>query len=115
MLSPTAVCVPVVVKVAVSSFTNPEMLPAFVMGSLSYTFVSEGVVTVSVAGLTVMLPSTYLMLSLFVTSTPFAFLITSSSQFAATVPSLTFVAVSLDTAFSNVYPFGSLDTFTFAP
>ena len=65
------------------------MLPSAVRGVPSYTLLASGVLTVSVAGLIVMLPSTYLMFSLDVTSTPFAFLITRVSQFAVTGPSAT--------------------------
>ena len=102
LLLSTSVWLPVVLNVAVSPFTKPSMLPSAVSGSLSYTLLASGVTTVSVAGVIVMLPSTYLMFSLLVTSTPCAFLITSVSQFAVTVPSATCVAVSLDVAVSSV-------------
>ena len=62
-----------------------------------------------------MLPSTRLIFSLDVTSTPWAFLITRVSQFAVTVPSATWVAVSFDVAVSRVYPVGSVLTDTVAP
>ena len=78
------------------------MLPPAVSGSLSYTLLALSVVTVTGFCLIVMLPSTYLMFSLLVTSSPAAFRITSVSQFAVTVPSATCVAVSLDVAVSSV-------------
>ena len=99
---PTSVWVPVVVKVAVSPFTRPVMLPAAVRGFPSYTLLASGVTTVTVAGVIVILPSTYVMFSFDVTSVPAAFLIISLSQFASTVPSSTWVAVSLDAAVSKV-------------
>ena len=51
-------------------------------------------VTVSFAGSTLMAPSTNLTFSLEVTSSPWAFLMTSTSAVAATSPSETFVAVA---------------------
>ena len=59
-------------------------------------------VTVSFAGSTLMAPSTNLTFSFEVTSSPWAFLMTSTSAVAATSPSETFVAVALDAAASSV-------------
>ena len=59
-------------------------------------------VTVSFAGSTLMVPSTNLTFSLEVTSSPWAFLMTSTSAVAATSPSETLVAVALDAAASSV-------------
>ena len=106
---------PVVSKVTVSPFTNPSIEPSAVSGSPSYALVALGVVTIKVAGFILMLPSTYLIFSLDVTSSPFAFLITRVSQFAVTVPSATWVAVSSDVAVSSVYPLGRVLTDTVAP
>ena len=54
------------------------------------------------------------MFSLLVTSTFCAFLITRVSQFAATVPSATCVALSFEAAVSTEYPLGSVLTLTAA-
>ena len=85
-------------NVAVSSFTNPVIVPAAVNGSPSYTLEASGVVTVRVAGVIVIESLTYLILSSLVTSTPSAFLMIRVSQVAGTVPSATCVALSLDDA-----------------
>ena len=71
---------------------------------------------VTVAGVISSVPSTYTMfLSLDVTSSPLAFTIISSSQFAVTVPSDTSLTLSFETAFDSVYPSGRFDTATDAP
>ena len=99
---PTSDCVPVVVNVAVSSFTNPEIEPSAVNAVPSYTLEADGVVTVRVAGVIVIEPSTFVMFNLLVTSLPCAFLMIRVSQVAVTVPSATAVAVALDGAVSSV-------------
>ena len=78
------------------------MLPAAFSGSPSYTLLSVGVVTVSVAGETVIVPSTFLTFSLAVTSSPFAFLMISVSHVAFTASAVTSVTLAFDSAFSNL-------------
>ena len=112
---PGSVIVPVTWKLNVSPFLRPENLPVPVSGSLSYTLDRVSVTTVIVAGIIVIVPFTYLRLSLDVTSSPSAFLITRVSQSAVTVPSATCVAVSFDAAAPRVYPLGRVLTLTVAP
>ena len=85
-------------KVAVSPFANPVIVPAAVNAVPSYTLEADGVITVRVAGVIVIESLTYLILSSLVTSTPSAFLMIRVSQVAVTVPSATCVALSLDDA-----------------
>ena len=101
-LLPTQVCVPVVANPIVSPFTRPSSFPSAVSDDLSYGLLAFGVVTVSGAGVIVMLPSTYLIFSLEVTSSPFAFSITSVSLVAATAVFVTSFAVALDAAALSV-------------
>ena len=62
-----------------------------------------------------MLPPIFVMFSLLVTSSPAVFLIIRISAVAGTAFSVTSVALAEDSAFSKVYPSGSLDTVTVAP
>ena len=58
-------------------------------------------VTVSFVGSTLMVPSTNLTFSFEVTSSPWAFLMTSTSAVAATSPSETSFALAADSAVSS--------------
>ena len=113
-LEPAFVWLPVVVNVAVSPFTNPVIDPAAFNALPSYGFLASGVVTVKVAGLTTIVPSTFLTFNIEVTSSPTAFLMTNVSQVAATDSFVTSVTDALDSAFSNVYPLGNSLTVTVA-
>ena len=62
-----------------------------------------------------MLPSIFVMFRSSVTSSPATFLMISVSAVAGTAVSVTSVALAEDSAFSKVYPSGSLDTVTVAP
>ena len=59
-------------------------------------------------------PGTFVIFKLFVTSLPSAFLMTNVSH-VASIAVVTSVAVALDVALSNEYPFGRLLTVTSVP
>ena len=113
LLDPTSVCDPVAVTAAVSLFTRPAIdASPFVSAVPSYALLSDPVVIVTGAGLTVSLPSTVVILVKFaVLSSPAAFLMTYPSLTAfALSPASVWLPVAVA---STVKPSGRPDAVTF--
>ena len=102
VLLPTAVCVPVTLNFTVSPSTRPSSVPPAVSGFPLYVLLALAVSTVTGLGTTTMLPSTFVMLSLLVTSSPCAFTIDRWSLVTVTGSLVTSVTLASDLAIATL-------------